>query len=81
MTLNACLLTWFHCFPFQLDFSLIDIVLTTALLVSLGGSLVVIPLLGFNFKRIYGFYLYGLYAAFLVMVILVETSVITDDSL
>ena len=55
--------------------------LTTALLVSLGGSLVVIPLLGFNFKRIYGFYLYGLYAAFLVMVILVETNVITDDSL
>ena len=65
----------------QLDFTLLDVVLTAALLLSLAGSLVLVPLLRFRLRRGYGLYLYALYVAFLVAVVLVATGVVSDPGL
>ena len=64
---------------FQIDFTLISVVLVASLLFSLVSSLTIIPLLRFQLSRYYGLYLFILYAAFLTVALLVETDVITGS--
>ena len=75
--LNFLMKCIFLCF--QINFTLIQVVLISGLLFSLVSSLILIPAQRFFVGRAYGIYLFIVYLVFIVIALLVETHVITGD--
>ena len=62
----------------QIQFTLIQFILIISLLLNLGLTLVIVPLLKFNVGRLFGAYLVVFYVLFMVFVVITEAGLLGD---